>query len=77
MGGLTLSADEPTEQTLRVEEAIRHEGYRETSKAVYNDIGDLLLKNALNIRVYHPTLIGNITVFRLAETQWEQWSVRK
>lgn len=46
MGGLTLSSEEPTEQTLRVEEAIRHEGYRETSKAVYNDIGDPLLENA-------------------------------
>lgn len=43
MGGLTLSAEEPTEQILRVEEAIRHEGYRETPKAVYNDIGDLHL----------------------------------
>lgn len=46
MGGLTLSAEEPTEQTLRVEEAIRHEGYRETSKAVYNDIGDPHLESA-------------------------------
>lgn len=46
MGGLTLSSEEPTEQTLRVEEAIRHEGYRETPKAVYNDIGDLHLGNA-------------------------------
>lgn len=40
MGGLSLDADEPTEQTLRVEEAIRHENYRETPNAVYNDIGD-------------------------------------
>lgn len=40
MGGLSLNADETTEQTLRVEEAIRHENYRETHNAVYNDIGD-------------------------------------
>lgn len=40
MGGLSLNIDEPTEQTLRVEEAIRHENYRETPSAVYNDIGD-------------------------------------
>lgn len=41
IGGLTLNTAEETEQTLRVEEAIVHEGYRETTKAVYNDIGDL------------------------------------
>lgn len=46
MGGLSLSSDEPTEQTLRVEEAIRHEGYRETSQAAYNDIGDPHRENA-------------------------------
>lgn len=46
MGGLTLSTEEPSEQTLRVEEAIRHEDYRETPKAVYNDIGDRRLENA-------------------------------
>lgn len=46
MGGLSLFAEEPTEQTLRVEEAIRHEGYRETSKAAYNDIGDPHRENA-------------------------------
>lgn len=40
MGGLSLDADELTGQTLRVEEAIRHENYRETANAVYNDIGD-------------------------------------
>lgn len=40
MGGLSLNIDESTEQTLRVEEAIRHENYRETPSAVYNDIGD-------------------------------------
>lgn len=46
MGGLSLFAEEPTEQTLRVEEAIRHEGYRETSKAAYNDIGLLRLSGS-------------------------------
>ncbi|XP_030298121.1 hyaluronan-binding protein 2 [Sparus aurata] len=47
MGGLSLNIDEPTEQTLRVEEAIRHENYRETPSAVYNDIG-LLRLNGIN-----------------------------
>ncbi|XP_073337912.1 hyaluronan-binding protein 2-like [Pagrus major] len=47
MGGLSLNMDEPTEQILRVEEAIRHENYRETPSAVYNDIG-LLRLNGTN-----------------------------
>lgn len=40
MGGLSLDMEEPTEQTINVEEAIVHENYRETRSAVYNDIGD-------------------------------------
>ena len=40
-GGLTLDTPEPMEQTVSVERAIRHEDYRETSAAVYNDIGEL------------------------------------
>lgn len=40
MGGLSLDKDESTEQTLQVEQAIRHENYRETRSAVYNDIGN-------------------------------------
>lgn len=40
VGGLSLNMVETTEQTLQVEEAIRHENYRETPEAVYNDIGD-------------------------------------
>lgn len=40
MGGLSLDSDEPTKQTIQVEQATRHENYRETSSAVYNDIGD-------------------------------------
>lgn len=52
MGGLSLSSEEPTEQTLRVEEAIRHEGYRETSQAAYNDIGD---PHRENVGVKHLT----------------------
>lgn len=40
MGGLSLDMEEPTEQTINVEEAIVHENYRDTSAAVYNDIGD-------------------------------------
>lgn len=39
MGGLSLDMEETTEQTLNVEEVIVHEGYRDTSAAVYNDIG--------------------------------------
>ncbi|KAM7385866.1 hypothetical protein PAMP_001917 [Pampus punctatissimus] len=44
MGTLSLSEDEPTKQTLEVEEVIRHENYRETREAVYNDIALLRLK---------------------------------
>ncbi|XP_059179764.1 hyaluronan-binding protein 2-like [Centropristis striata] len=44
MGGLTLNTDESTEQTIGVEQAIRHENYRETPSAVYNDIALLKLK---------------------------------
>lgn len=43
MGGLTLNTTEETEQTIRVEQAIVHENYKETPTAVYNDIGDLHL----------------------------------
>lgn len=43
MGGLSLNTEEPTEQTIKVAEAIVHENYRETTAAVYNDIGDLSL----------------------------------
>ena len=39
-GSLSLDWHEPTEQSLAVEEAIKHENYRETPTAVYNDIGD-------------------------------------
>ncbi|KAM7409073.1 hypothetical protein PAMA_002669 [Pampus argenteus] len=44
MGTLILSEDEPTKQTLEVEEVIRHENYKETQDAVYNDIALLKLK---------------------------------
>ncbi|XP_053189398.1 hyaluronan-binding protein 2-like [Scomber japonicus] len=44
MGGLSMDLDEPTMQTLQVEEAIAHENYRETSASVHNDIGLLRLK---------------------------------
>ncbi|XP_037637288.1 hyaluronan-binding protein 2-like isoform X1 [Sebastes umbrosus] len=44
VGGLSLNMVETTEQTLQVEEAIRHENYRETPAAVYNDIALLRLK---------------------------------
>lgn len=40
MGGLTLNTTEETKQTVRVQEAILHENFRETPTAVYNDIGD-------------------------------------
>ncbi|XP_054456562.1 hyaluronan-binding protein 2-like [Anoplopoma fimbria] len=45
-GGLSLDIEESTEQTIKVEEAIRHENYRETPSAVYNDIALLRLKGA-------------------------------
>ncbi|XP_061765990.1 hyaluronan-binding protein 2-like [Nerophis ophidion] len=44
MGGLSLDADEPTEQIINVEEAIVHENYRETSTSVHNDIALLRLE---------------------------------
>ncbi|XP_020493926.1 hyaluronan-binding protein 2 [Labrus bergylta] len=46
MGTLSLDTEEPSEQTVNVEEAIRHENYRETSSAVYNDIALLRLSGA-------------------------------
>uniref|UniRef100_A0AAQ6IL87 trypsin n=1 Tax=Anabas testudineus TaxID=64144 RepID=A0AAQ6IL87_ANATE len=49
IGGLTLNTAEETEQTLRVEEAIVHEGYRETTKAVYNDIALLRLRGTAGV----------------------------
>uniref|UniRef100_A0A3Q3IYW0 trypsin n=1 Tax=Monopterus albus TaxID=43700 RepID=A0A3Q3IYW0_MONAL len=46
VGGLSLGTNESTEQTIKVEQAIVHEGYRETSSAVYNDIALLRLQGA-------------------------------
>ncbi|XP_028459849.1 hyaluronan-binding protein 2 [Perca flavescens] len=43
MGDLSLNTKEPTEQTIKVAEAILHENYRETPTAVYNDIALLRL----------------------------------
>lgn len=39
LGGLDFGKKESFEQTLAVEKTIVHEGYKETSQAVYNDIG--------------------------------------
>ncbi|KAM9847501.1 hyaluronan-binding protein 2 [Aulostomus maculatus] len=44
MGGLSLNEEEPSEQIVKVEEAIVHENYRETPTAVYKDIALLKLK---------------------------------
>ncbi|KAG7230084.1 hypothetical protein INR49_009804 [Caranx melampygus] len=44
MGGLSRDTTEHTEQTIKVEEAIVHENYRETPAAVYNDIALLRLE---------------------------------
>uniref|UniRef100_A0A4W5LR14 trypsin n=1 Tax=Hucho hucho TaxID=62062 RepID=A0A4W5LR14_9TELE len=43
-GSLTLGKDVPIGQTIAVEKATRHENYKETSTAVYNDIAVLKLK---------------------------------
>ncbi|XP_041723033.1 hyaluronan-binding protein 2 isoform X2 [Coregonus clupeaformis] len=43
-GSLTLGTDVPIGQTIQVEKATRHENYKETSAAVYNDIALLKLK---------------------------------
>ncbi|XP_037533972.1 hyaluronan-binding protein 2 [Nematolebias whitei] len=44
MGSLSRNRLDPTAQTVEVEHSIRHENYRETPKAVYNDIALLRLK---------------------------------
>ncbi|KAJ4948958.1 hypothetical protein JOQ06_020479 [Pogonophryne albipinna] len=44
LGSLSLNDEEPTEQVIKVQEAILHENYRETSEAVYNDIALLRLE---------------------------------
>lgn len=43
MGSLSRGKLDPTAQTVKVEHSIRHENYRETPHAVYNDIGNRLL----------------------------------
>lgn len=40
LGDLSLDGVGPTAQTIKVEEVIIHENYRETPAAVHNDIGD-------------------------------------
>ncbi|XP_022067813.1 hyaluronan-binding protein 2-like [Acanthochromis polyacanthus] len=47
MGSLLENTYDPNAQVLQVEKAIRHEGYRETPSAVYNDIA-LLKLNGTN-----------------------------
>ncbi|MEQ2248470.1 hypothetical protein ILYODFUR_019415 [Ilyodon furcidens] len=42
MGTLSLNTPDPSAQIIAVENAIVHENYRETSVAVYNDIGKTL-----------------------------------
>uniref|UniRef100_A0A3P8UAL8 trypsin n=1 Tax=Amphiprion percula TaxID=161767 RepID=A0A3P8UAL8_AMPPE len=44
MGSLSQDMSDPNAQILQVEQAIRHEGYRDTPSAVYNDIALLKLK---------------------------------
>lgn len=39
MGTLSLDTTDPSAQVIEVENAIVHENYRETSAAVFNDIG--------------------------------------
>ncbi|XP_041921976.1 hyaluronan-binding protein 2-like [Alosa sapidissima] len=45
LGGLDLGKEESFEQTVAVQMVIVHEGYKETSSAVYNDIALLKLKS--------------------------------
>lgn len=45
LGGLDLGKKESFEQTLAVEKTIVHEGYKETSQAVYNDIGKTFIRS--------------------------------
>lgn len=40
MGTLSLDKLDPGAQTVEVAQVIRHESYRETPEAVYNDIGN-------------------------------------
>uniref|UniRef100_A0A3B4AEB5 trypsin n=1 Tax=Periophthalmus magnuspinnatus TaxID=409849 RepID=A0A3B4AEB5_9GOBI len=44
LGTQDLASEEPNEQVIAVEEAIRHENYNEKPYAVYNDIGLLRLR---------------------------------
>lgn len=55
MGSLSLDAHDPSAQVIEVENAIVHENYRETSAAVYNDIG----KTALYFFHKEPFLSSN------------------
>uniref|UniRef100_A0A668ARJ0 trypsin n=1 Tax=Myripristis murdjan TaxID=586833 RepID=A0A668ARJ0_9TELE len=57
LGGLTLNSEEPTEQTLQVEEAIKHEDYRETPSAVYNDIALLRLKGSNGVCAHETQFV--------------------
>lgn len=43
-GSLSVSGPDPGTQTIPVERTIKNPNYRETSTAVYNDIGDTCLK---------------------------------
>lgn len=40
MGTLSVDKLDPGAQTVEVVQAIRHENYRQTPEAVYNDIGN-------------------------------------
>lgn len=43
-GSLSVSKPDPGTQTIPVKRTIKNPNYRETSEAVYNDIGDTCLK---------------------------------
>lgn len=69
MGGLSLDMDEPTEQTISVEEVIVHENYLETQSAVYNDISIYVSFTLCKKNCYHNiSLLCNLflrSVFKL------------
>lgn len=55
-GSLSLSKPDPGTQTIPVQRTIRNPNYRETSEAVYNDIGLLKLSGTPGFCAMRPSL---------------------
>lgn len=44
LGGVDIQKDETYDQVIPVERAIVHEGYKQSPFALYNDVGEALMK---------------------------------